>query len=77
MVQVQVHVYAVLRTYVGGAPSVAAEIQAGQTVQQLLEQLHIPLDQTRILFVNNRAAKLDQPLCDGDRIAVFPAIGGA
>ncbi|MFV1968268.1 MAG: MoaD/ThiS family protein [Pirellulaceae bacterium] len=76
MAQVKVNVYATLRSYVGGAPSVETDIQPGQTVRQLLEQLNIPPDQTRILFVNHRAATLDQPLHDGERVALFPAIGG-
>jgi len=76
MAQVQVNVYATLRSFVGNAPTVDAEIQSGQTVRQLLEQLGIPPDQTRILFVNSRAAPLDHPLQGGERVGVFPAIGG-
>jgi sulfur carrier protein ThiS len=76
MAHVQINVYASLRSYVGGAPSLTVEIEPGQTVQQLLEELGIPPEETRILFVNNRAAGLDQPLQGGERVGVFPAIGG-
>jgi molybdopterin converting factor small subunit len=76
MVRVRVNLYATLRSYVGGAPSVEVDVEPGDTVAQVLERLGVPAEKTRILFVNNRPATLAQPLDDGDRIAVFPAIGG-
>jgi len=76
MPRVQVNLYAMLRSYVGGAPSVEVEVEPGETVGEMLERLGVPADQTRILFVNHRAATLAQPLADGDRVGAFPAIGG-
>lgn len=76
MPRVNVNLYATLRSYVGGAPSVAVEVEPGETVGEMLERLGVPVEQTRILFVNNRAATLSQTLQDGDRVGVFPAIGG-
>jgi len=76
MARVQLNVYATLRSYVGGAPSVEVDVEPGETVGEMLERLGVPTDQTRILFVNNRAATLAQALEDGDRVGVFPAIGG-
>jgi molybdopterin converting factor small subunit len=76
MARVKVNLYATLRSFVGGAPSVEVEVEPGQTVEQMLKQLGVPAEKTRILFVNNRAASLSQPLQDGDRVGVFPAIGG-
>jgi molybdopterin converting factor small subunit len=76
MAQVKVNLYATLRSFVGGAPSVEVEIEPGQTVEQMLQKLGVPAEKTRILFVNNRAATLSQPLQEGDQVGVFPAIGG-
>ena len=76
MARVQVNLYATLRRYVGGSPSVEVDVEPGETVGGMLERLSVPPDQTRILFVNNRAATLSQTLEDGDRVGVFPAIGG-
>jgi len=76
MPQVQVSLYAALREYVGRAPSVDVEISAGQTIRQVLEQLHVPLEKARIIFINHRAASPDDPLQGGEQIGVFPAIGG-
>jgi len=46
------------------------------TVGQVLEDLNIPETDVKIVFVNNRHAKLDRELCDGDVLAIFPPIGG-
>ena len=76
MPQVQVNLYAILRKYVDGAASVEVEIEPGQTIGQLLEQLGVPTDQTRIVFVDSRAADLSGVLQGGEQVGVFPAIGG-
>lgn len=76
MARIKVHLYANLRTYVGGQAAVDLEIAAGSTIRQVLQQLQIPEDQTRIVFVNHRAARLDDPLQEGQRLDLFSAIGG-
>jgi len=76
MVRVKLNAYATLRAYLSGAASVETEIEPGQTVGSLLDRLGIPPDQTRIIFVNNRAAGLSYRLEGGEQIGVFPAIGG-
>ncbi len=76
MPQVQVALYAVLRKYIGGAASIEVEIEPGQTIRQVLGQLGVPPDQTRIIFIDARAAGLEDPLQGGEQIGVFPAIAG-
>ena len=76
MPQVRVNLYATFRSYIGGAPSVDVQIAPGQTVREVLEKLGVPPGQTRIIFVNSRAGELSQPLEGGERLGIFPAIGG-
>ncbi len=76
MARVKLNAYATLRAYLGGAGSKEIEIEPGQTVGELLDRMGIPHDQTRIIFVNSRAASLTDPLQDGDHVCGFPAIGG-
>lgn len=76
MAQVKVNLFATLRRHIGGAPSVEVEIEPGQTVEQVLTGLGVPGDQTRIIFVNNRAAELSHVLQGGEQLGIFPAIGG-
>ena len=76
MARVKLNLYASLRSYVGGAPSVDVDVEPGETVEQVLLKLGVPGEQTRIVFVNNRHAGLDQVLEGGEKVGVFPAIGG-
>ena len=76
MPAVHVNLYAGFRRKVGGQSSVDVSIEAGQTIEQLLEQLGVPLEETRIIFCNNRLTDRTQPLGGGETIGVFPAIGG-
>ena len=76
MARITVNLYAMLRSHVGGAASVEVDVQPGCSVEQVLRELGVPPEQTRIIFVNHRAARLSEPLSEGDKVGVFPAIGG-
>ncbi len=76
MPQVTIQLFAVLRKYVDGAASVDVEIEPGETFESVLDRVGVPADQTRILFRNNRHARLSDQIEDGDRLGAFPAIGG-
>ena len=76
MSQVEVRLYAGLRAHIKGATSVSVQIEPGETIARVLEKLSVPSNQTRILFVNHRAATLDQELAGGEELGIFPAIGG-
>ncbi len=76
MAQVKINLYAILRQYVDGAASIDVEIEPGRTIEQVLDQLGVPSEKTRIIFVDNRAAGLNDPLQGGEEVGVFPAIGG-
>jgi len=56
--------------------SCVLEISEGSTIRDVLASLDVPEDAPRILFLNGRHAKADQPLENGDRLAVFPPIAG-
>lgn len=48
----------------------------GRTVAELIAQLHIDPAEVKVVFVNGVHAGLDKPLRDGDRVGIFPAVGG-
>ena len=52
------------------------ELDEGTTVLELLERAGIPASKVAIVLVDGRHAKLDQPLHDGETVAVFPPIAG-
>jgi molybdopterin converting factor small subunit len=76
MPAVHVNLYAGFRRKIGGQSSVDVPIESGQTIEQLLEQLGVPLAKTRIIFCNNRLVDRTQVLSGGETIGVFPAVGG-
>jgi len=76
MPEVQVNLYAVLRKYVDGAPSVRLDIAPGETISQILDRLGVPEQQAKIIFVNNRHAAFSHPLQGGEQVDVFSGIGG-
>jgi sulfur-carrier protein len=55
---------------------VELDVSPGTTVDQVLAQLGIPATETRILFVDHRAATVAKVLSGGEQLGVFPAIGG-
>jgi len=42
----------------------------------IVRELNIPEEEVGILLLNAVHAKLDQPLNDGDLLAIFPLVGG-
>jgi molybdopterin converting factor small subunit len=68
-----------LRDHVPGyspAQGLSTDINSPADVKALLALLGIPENETKIIMVNGRQATLRDPLSDGDRVALFPAVGG-
>ena len=51
-------------------------IEAGITVGELLEQLDIPQDMIKLVFIDNVRAELTSILKGGERVGIFPPVGG-
>ena len=52
------------------------ELDEGTRVRDLLEGLKIPAKKVKIVFLNGVHSKGDEILKEGDRVGVFPPIGG-
>ena len=48
----------------------------GTDICDLLRQLSIPESEARIIFVNGIGVEKDALLHDGDRVGIFPPVGG-
>lgn len=74
-VQIEIKLYATLQSC---APADADHftIESGTCVEKVLEALAIPTDQVKLLFRNGVKCGLETLLAEGDRIAVFPPVGG-
>ena len=51
-------------------------ISAGITIRQLIEQFQIPLAEAKLVFINGVRKELDTPLTGGERVGIFPPVGG-
>jgi molybdopterin converting factor small subunit len=72
--KIRVKLFATLRD--GRFEEDVREYAARTSVGHILEDLEIPESDVKVVFVNNRHARLDQTLKDGDVLGVFPPIGG-
>ncbi len=52
------------------------EIADGFTPRMLLEKLNIPEKEVFTVLINGLHKDLDDVLCDGDRVSLFPPVGG-
>ncbi len=72
---IQIKLFANLNRLMPTSPN-AFPISPTVTVAQVLLQLKVPLNQAKLIFVNSQRAELSTTLKDGDRLGVFPPVGG-
>jgi len=51
-------------------------IEPGITVLDLFKQLEVPVDDVKLIFINNKKGELTSELRGGERVGVFPPVGG-
>ena len=79
MIKVDCRLYAALRKY---APeyrlgeAMELELPDETTLAELYELLKVPPDEVKRTFVNGLSKAPSHLLSDGDRVALFPPIGG-
>ena len=73
--QIELELLATLKRYLPGSLN-AFEIEPGITVGTLVSQLGIPEYEINLVFVNGEKANLDSVLTGGERVGLFPPLGG-
>jgi molybdopterin converting factor small subunit len=80
MIGIEIRLYATLRNYRPGlkvGEPLFLTLDEGTTVKQLLEeQLGIPTEVVKTVFINGIYRDLNQVLVEGDRVGIFPPVGG-
>ena len=77
--KVEVNLYATLARYLPNKVrqgSHMMELSDGTTVGELLQQLQIPPEEAKLAFVNGVHAGVDVVLREGNRVGIFPPVGG-
>ncbi len=79
LIEVEVRLYGKLSEYSSQAEvgkAMVFPLQENTSLSSLLDQLHLPLEEVKLVFVNNQQRNNNYKLSDGDRVAIFPVIAG-
>lgn len=76
--KIELRLYATLRKYApeGSGGIMNVQTNEGSTVADLLNELKIDLSEVIIILVNGVSVDKTHVLCGGDRLGVFPPVGG-
>ncbi|VBB09615.1 thiamines/molybdopterin converting factor subunit 1 [Lucifera butyrica] len=77
--RVEVRLYATLRRYApaeSAAGVFSTDLPAGRTVADLLAAIHVAAAEVHMLMVNGVNTTVEHILRDGDRVGLFPPVGG-
>jgi molybdopterin converting factor small subunit len=72
---IQIKLFASLQKFMPQSPE-NYTIEAGITVATLLQQLGIPQDMIKLVFIDSVRADLTSTLKGGERVGIFPPVGG-
>lgn len=72
---IRLNLFATLDKYI---PENAANypISPGVSVRELIRDIGIPEKDVKLVFVNNVRSTLSTPLDGGEKVAIFPPVGG-
>lgn len=72
---IEIKLYATLQAY---APPNAScyPIESGTSIEMIVHALKIPTDHVKLIFANGVRCTMDTLVQDGDRIGLFPPVGG-
>lgn len=74
-IHIQIKLYATLAKYLP-PDSDNYKVTASMTAGDLITHLNLPMDQTKLIFINACKRSGNTILHDGDRIGIFPPVGG-
>ena len=77
--KVEINLYATLARYLPDKVRQSdrmMELSDGTTVGELLQQLQIPSEKAKLIFLDGVHADADAVLKEGNRVGIFPPVGG-
>jgi molybdopterin converting factor small subunit len=78
-IEVHVKLFGLLRPHHPGpnrSQALAVTVPSGTTARGVAEALALPLALTRVVFINEQQASLDDPLQAGDQLKFFTSVVG-
>lgn len=74
-VYISIRLFATLNSYTPDTPD-NYPVRPGTTVRDLMEQLGVPVAEVKLIFVDGVKGDLSSVLDGGERVGVFPPVGG-
>ncbi len=75
MPHIQLKLYATLQMF-RPTEGEAYPISSGMTVRDLLIRLNLPTEKAKLIFIDGTKAELSSRLEGGERVGIFPPVGG-
>ena len=72
---IQIKLFATLQRFMPASAENYA-IETGTTIRTLIQQLDVPEDKAKLIFIDGVKAELTTVLKGGERIGIFPPVGG-
>ena len=74
-VKIQLKLYATLKKFAPGDGD-ELDIEPGSSVSDILKQIGIPATEAKLVFINGKRGAVDTVLEGGERLGIFPPVGG-
>ena len=75
-VSIEVHLFASLKKYLPDEVACAYPVEPGTPVSVVFDRLKIPENEVKLIFINGVKTDGATLLSGGERLGVFPPIGG-
>ena len=72
---IQIKLFATLQKFMPASAENYA-IETGTTIRTLLQQIDLPENKAKLIFINGVKAELTTALQGGERVGIFPPVGG-
>jgi len=75
MAHIQLKLFATLQKYAAQTPQ-RCEIVEGTTLREVVARLQIPAEKIQLAFIDGKRSSLEAALRGGERVGLFPPVGG-
>ncbi len=75
MIQIDLKLFVTLSKYHPNS-SGCVDVAEGTSVEKLIRDLRIPANTVKLIFINGKKAPATRILVKGDRLGLFPPVGG-
>jgi sulfur-carrier protein len=75
MINIELNLFATLSKYLSGNGQ-SCQVNENTSVEKLIKELGIPDDMVKLIFINGKRVEKTHILKQGDRLGIFPPLGG-